>query len=44
MFVILTEVVKESTNTNIFTDVEYEKVVSDWLRYANTRLSRANKN
>jgi len=33
---VLTEAFEKSTNTNVFTDVEYENVTSDWLRYAKT--------
>lgn len=40
---VLTEIVEESNNTNVFTDVEYEKVSSDWLRYDNIRSSREKK-
>lgn len=41
----LLEAIKDSCMPNIFTDMEFEKIVSDWLRYANTRFQRfQNKN
>lgn len=34
------EIVKESVN-QLTTDAEFKKIISDWFRYANTRLSRS---
>lgn len=42
-FFLLLKAIKDSCKKNIFTDMEFEKVVSDWLRYVNTRFQRLQK-